>query len=176
MLVFDDPTVGLKREPFVSGADTMLDMLAEDAGLDTRAYNVMFSATPFPGATEYRKTRKSFGGAWYRDDNGYEGWLCPATLCYFPKHPKRLYVAVAAAPGFLNQMRETGAWQPDRPRLTRAIDTEWWAEPACDTCGITSDEADTFGWCGACGSCSDHCLRWDDCDNERQRLRLLSHI
>ena len=28
--VFDDPTMGLEQEPFVSGAETILDLLAQD--------------------------------------------------------------------------------------------------------------------------------------------------
>jgi hypothetical protein len=30
MWVFDDPRVGLEKEPFVAGADTMIEMIAAD--------------------------------------------------------------------------------------------------------------------------------------------------
>src|SRR5258705_4480517 len=48
MWVFDDPRVGLVQEPFVSGADTMIDrVVAAIPDADT-GFALMFSSVPFP--------------------------------------------------------------------------------------------------------------------------------
>ena len=96
MWVFDDPRVGLQQEPFVSGADTMIDKaVAGIAGAD-KGFVLVFSATPFPGhqvTLEWR--RAEAGGDWYHArELDQEGWLCPALLKYFEKAPSRIYVQV----------------------------------------------------------------------------------
>lgn len=96
--VFDDPSVGLVREPFVSGVPEMIDRLVTDAGMDldhTRKDRVrlLFSALPFPGfQPAFQRTRAEYGGTWYREESsGAEGWLCPALLKYFEEAPEKLY-------------------------------------------------------------------------------------
>ena len=92
--VFDDPQVGLTREPFVAGIDTMIDRLVgsiPDAG---KGFRLLFSAAPFPGYT-VRLTwrREEYGGNWYYSPQFHmEGWLCPALFKYFDKAPAELYV------------------------------------------------------------------------------------
>jgi len=49
MWVFDDARVGLDKEPFVSGADTMIDVLVNDIPNAQKGFRLLFSATPFPG-------------------------------------------------------------------------------------------------------------------------------
>ncbi|HZR16250.1 MAG TPA: hypothetical protein VFE51_02895 [Verrucomicrobiae bacterium] len=49
MWVFDDARVGLDKEPFVSGADTMIDVLVSDIPNAEKGFRLLFSATPFPG-------------------------------------------------------------------------------------------------------------------------------
>ena len=49
MWVFDDPRVGLQREPFVSGADVMMDRLVANLPGAEKGFRLLFSATPFPG-------------------------------------------------------------------------------------------------------------------------------
>src|SRR6516162_8024337 len=49
MWVFDDPRVGLLQEPFVSGADTMIDRVVADLPDAELGFTLVFSATPFPG-------------------------------------------------------------------------------------------------------------------------------
>jgi len=49
MWVFDDARVGLDKEPFVSGANTMIDVLVADIPNAQKAFRLLFSATPFPG-------------------------------------------------------------------------------------------------------------------------------
>jgi hypothetical protein len=88
MWVFDDPRVGLVREPFVAGADTMIDRVVADIPNAEQGFTLIFSASPFPGH-QHRLD-------WKRGDIKLEGWLCPALLLYFNEAPKHLYVQVKA--------------------------------------------------------------------------------
>src|SRR3989454_8025115 len=87
MWVFDDPAVGLSREPFVAGIDTMIDRLVASIPNAEQGFRLVFSAKPFPGHTvrlEWR--REEAGGNWYYCPQfGIEGWLCPALFRYFDK-------------------------------------------------------------------------------------------
>jgi hypothetical protein len=91
--VFDDPAVGLVREPFVAGIDTMIDKLVASIPAAEHGFRLLFSATPFPGYTvklDWR--REEYGGNWYYSpDFDMEGWLCPALFKYFEKAPRELY-------------------------------------------------------------------------------------
>ena len=49
--VFDDATIGVVREPFISGADKILDVLAEHIPNAADGFKIVFSARPFPGYT-----------------------------------------------------------------------------------------------------------------------------
>jgi hypothetical protein len=94
MWVFDDPRVGLVQEPFISGADTMIDRVVADIPDAARGFTLIFSTTPFPGH-QYRLDwrREDSGGNWYYAKAlDIEGWLCPALLHYFPEAPKHIYV------------------------------------------------------------------------------------
>ena len=94
--VFDDPAVGLSREPFIAGIDTMIDKAVVDIPNAEKGFRAIFSASPFPGADlklEWR--REESGGNWYYSDRfNMEGWLCPALLKYFPTAPRQIYVQV----------------------------------------------------------------------------------
>jgi hypothetical protein len=94
MWVFDDPAVGLVREPFVSGIPEMIDLLVRDIPGAERGFRMLFSAGPFPGAVASMEwVREDLGGNWYRwDERQMEGWLCPALFKYFDRAPRRLYV------------------------------------------------------------------------------------
>jgi hypothetical protein len=107
MWVFDDERVGLDKEPFVAGADTMIDTAVELKGIQNAqdGFLMVFSAGPFPDA--------DFGIEWVREEGGgnvykgrfeiegdvreMEGWLCPALNLYYPEAPKKLYVQVREA-------------------------------------------------------------------------------
>jgi hypothetical protein len=92
--VFDDPKRGLLREPFVAGADRMIDRVVADIPNAASGSKLTFSATPFPGH-QYRLDwlREDGGGNWYRSEQlDMEGWLCPALLRYFMSATKHLYV------------------------------------------------------------------------------------
>lgn len=92
--VFDDNTVGLHQEPFVSGAPEMIDYLVKDIPDAKKGFRLIFSAEPFPG---FQKRivwkREEMGGNWYASDEPpMEGWLCPALFRYFEQAPKELYI------------------------------------------------------------------------------------
>lgn len=99
--VFDDPDTRLVREPFVSGADKIIDELVHplralghnpDAG-----FALTFSASPFPGYREkLLRAGYEHGGTWYFAESAQMlGWLCPALCLYFPAAPKEIYAMAA---------------------------------------------------------------------------------
>ena len=94
--VFDDPAVGLFREPFIAGIDTMIDKAVADIPNAEKGFRAIFSAAPFPGANwklDWRRAES--GGNWYYNDQfKMEGWLCPALLRYFPTAPSEIYVKI----------------------------------------------------------------------------------
>jgi hypothetical protein len=96
MWVFDDPRVGLVQEPFVSGADTMIDRVVAAIPDADNGFVLMFSSGAFPGHQLRLDWRRSDGaGNWYyASDLDLEGWLCPALLRYFSEAPKAIYVQV----------------------------------------------------------------------------------
>ena len=99
--VFDDDRVGLDKEPFVAGADILIDVAVERKGIANAAdgFLLLFSATPFPSADlELDWVREESPGNVYlwRAENR-EGWLCPALLEYFESAPAKLYVELKDA-------------------------------------------------------------------------------
>ena len=97
--VFDDESTGLVKEPFISGADTVIDLALEAKGIHgDNGFRLMFSASEFPGY-DYRFIwiREGEGGNWYQsEDFETEGWLCPALLKYFDCAPETLYTKFEA--------------------------------------------------------------------------------
>jgi hypothetical protein len=92
--VFDDPAVGLKREPFVAGVPEMIDGLVKDIADSKDGFRLTFSANPFPGfQKELTWLRGDSGGNYYKlDEPPIEGWICPAMFRYYKSAPKTLYV------------------------------------------------------------------------------------
>ena len=106
MWVFDDPAVGLVKEPFVSGADIVFDHIAgrhEDFSKTTAC--VAFSTTPIPDHDVHAVLTGEDGhdGHFYKvekfkGDEAMEGfpfWLCPALLKYYDGAPSDIYVKIA---------------------------------------------------------------------------------
>ena len=94
MWVFDDERVGLNKEPFVAGADTMIDIAVAEKGIKNadKGFLLFFSVGIFPGADmELEWVREESGGNVYRWGD-QEGWLYPALLRYFDVAPKRIFV------------------------------------------------------------------------------------
>ena len=111
--VFDDPAVGLRREPFVGNTNALIDLVVVESGLDLAAcrkgFLLTFSAASFPGASHrFDWTRGGDGGGnYYRlaavrsrgkwaARQSTEGWLCPALFKYFDEAPSALYAMAEA--------------------------------------------------------------------------------
>jgi hypothetical protein len=92
--VFDDERAGLVKEPFVGGADDIIDIVVASKGIRNaeRGFLLLFSKHRFPGAElKLKWLREDFGGNVYEWE-GHEGWLCPALLKFFPTAPMEIYV------------------------------------------------------------------------------------
>jgi len=96
--VFDDPCMGLKQEPFISGVPEMIDYLVRDIPNARQGFRLLFSASPFPGwQKRLTRQREEYGGWWYASDEPpLEGWLCPAMFNYFQSATAELYVKAEA--------------------------------------------------------------------------------
>ena len=96
--VFDDEKTGLDKEPFVSGADDIIEKMAEGIPKAEEGFNLLFSAVPFPGHDlELDWKREESGGNWYYASQlNMEGWLCPALFKYFDQAPLKLYAQFKA--------------------------------------------------------------------------------
>jgi hypothetical protein len=98
--VFDDPRVGLVREPFVAGIPEMMDVLIADIPNAKDGFRLLFSANPFP---DYQKKLTwllgGMDGNYYMlDDPPMEGWICPAMFKYYDEPPRELYVKAEPKP------------------------------------------------------------------------------
>jgi len=63
MWVFDDPAVGLNKEPFIAGIDTMIDKITADIPNAQAGFRAIFSASAFPGyETKLEWRREESGG------------------------------------------------------------------------------------------------------------------
>ena len=100
MWVFDDSRVGLIQEPFVSGADTLIDQLVTSIPNAGSGFRLLFSSSAFPGyAHRLEWRRPEFEGNWYySSDFKMEGWLCPALFKYFEKAPREIFVKAEPKP------------------------------------------------------------------------------
>ncbi len=100
MWVFDDPKVGLSEEPFVGGADTMIDRVTAHISDATGGFVLVFSAADFPDHEFVLEWRRAEGGGnvYYSPALDMEGWLCPALFRYFDDAPPRLYVQIKPKP------------------------------------------------------------------------------
>jgi hypothetical protein len=98
MWVFDDRNAGLVQEPFVSGADKIIDRMVTQIPDAESGFTLIFAGTPFPSyqlKLDWR--REEYGGNWYYSPNlASEGWLCPALFKYFDMTPKEIYAQFKA--------------------------------------------------------------------------------
>jgi hypothetical protein len=92
--VFDDPQVGLEKEPFVEGIPEMITELAKDVPNARDGFRLSFSAKPFPGhQMTIDWVRAQGGGNVYRlHGTKSEGWICPALFRYYRQAPKHFYL------------------------------------------------------------------------------------
>lgn len=94
--VFDDPSTGLVKEPFVCGIDTIIDKVVKNLTNPQDGFLLIFSASKFPGSNiELNWLHSESGGNWYRCSQfKIDGWLCPALFKYFTTSPKNLFAVV----------------------------------------------------------------------------------
>ena len=110
--VFDDDDRGLIKEPFVAGADTLLDIISKDKN----AASLLFSARDFPKVTHViRRVSESAQAIGGGTDYMYEApgmhplpvWLCPALFKFFEEAPETIYVYASPyqryEPGFISR-------------------------------------------------------------------------
>jgi protein tyrosine phosphatase (PTP) superfamily phosphohydrolase (DUF442 family) len=97
--VFDDPSVGLEKEPFVVGIPEIIDHLVTDIPNASKGFRLIFSDRPFPGTQHTMvRLREDFDGAWYAlNDSNQEGWLCPALYHYFESTPEEIHFRAEAS-------------------------------------------------------------------------------
>ena len=94
--VFDDPRVGLAQEPFIAGADAIIDRMVSSIPDAGAGFVLVFSAAPFPGHQYHFQHRRAegSGNTYFSPQFNIEGWLCPALLRYFDTPPRELYVQI----------------------------------------------------------------------------------
>ena len=85
MWVFDDPNVGLVKEPFVGGADSMIDVATAQLPNASKGFMAVFSAGYFPDAKIVLEWVREEGGGnvynWSEKDIG--GLALPGTVQVF---------------------------------------------------------------------------------------------
>ncbi len=94
--VFDDSRAGLAQEPFVNGADPMIDAMTRSIPDAARGFTMVFSASTFPGY-QYKFLRRRTEGTetiYYSPNFDVEGSLSPAVLRYFDAPPQELFVQI----------------------------------------------------------------------------------
>jgi hypothetical protein len=99
--VFDEPRVGLHKEPFVAGITEMIDRLVAGIPDAANGFRLLFAASAFEGHQAVLTWVRAdpVEGNWYRaSDSGEEGWLCPALFWFFTELPARIYVRAEPRP------------------------------------------------------------------------------
>ena len=96
MWVFDDARVGLDKEPFVAGADTLIDHIVADIPDAANGFVLIFSGTPFPGHQhrfDWLRTDDD-GGNWYFSEEFVMARLALPSVVQIlrRKAPKQIYV------------------------------------------------------------------------------------
>jgi hypothetical protein len=95
--VFDDPEFGLVEEPLILGMTEMIDAIIGPAD------HAVVQFTPGARKLEHTLIRKEAheDGYYYRlEGTDLRGWLCPATLHYFPGgHPDSISLSIARVEG-----------------------------------------------------------------------------
>lgn len=91
--MFDDESRGIVMEPFVGGADTLLDKVCGGKSEIT----AIFSPTPFRDHQfVLEKVEGDEYGTTFRcpEYDNHEAWLCPALFAYLYPAPDKIYVQI----------------------------------------------------------------------------------
>ena len=90
--VFDDHTFGIREQPFVFGADLILEKMVAGVGEELDQVNILFSGIPFPGSEHclefVREETEGFVYRWV--DHNLQGWMSPSLRNYFPETPPKI--------------------------------------------------------------------------------------
>lgn len=100
ILVFDDASVGLDKEPFVQGTPEILYSLCDLVGVKDphKGFSLKFSEEEFDGFQAVAlKVALENGGCTYQFGDAF-GWLCPMLYKYFVVAPEKIYFKVAPLP------------------------------------------------------------------------------
>lgn len=97
---FDDERTGLVAEPFVAGMPQIIDAALQNQKMERQKFRLIFSIDFLPEYHLKLQLMKTdvLAGQYYKviegPDHmlGMQGWLCPATLKYFPTYPKTIYL------------------------------------------------------------------------------------
>jgi len=105
---FDDPYIGLHREPSISAVNSLVDRLSAAIPDAHRGFRLILSTRPFEGCQSFSWVRSdSVEGNWFRaDETGEECWVYPASFDDWHSGPLRLY---ARAEPKLQRPAEPGA-------------------------------------------------------------------
>ncbi len=92
--VYDDATFGVKGQPFVFGADLILEKMVARVGEELDRVNVLFSSIPFPGSEHCLEfIREETEGFVYRwEEKNLQSWLSPSLRNYFPEPAPKIYL------------------------------------------------------------------------------------
>ena len=94
MWVFDDEKFGLDKEPFIAGADQIIEYMTASIPDAEDGFILIFSANLFPDyQAKLEWECEQYEGNWYYDPQSkIKGWLCPAMFNYFDEAPTSLYI------------------------------------------------------------------------------------
>lgn len=94
--VFDDPNVGLVKEPFVAGADTLIQHIADTWLGGKDKVTIIFADIAFPNYDIIidkvdKNVMGESGTTYFCAALNMELWLCPALLKYFKTSPNTIW-------------------------------------------------------------------------------------
>ena len=93
--VFNDASVGLFEEPFVSNVNPIIATVVKG-----NKFTAYISHSPIPNEQIVldqilHSDNADIGGGWYQmKGTGLVCWLCPATLKYFKNYPAEIHVKI----------------------------------------------------------------------------------
>ncbi|MDA7618181.1 hypothetical protein N8703_02655 [Verrucomicrobia bacterium] len=84
----------MREQPFVFGADLILEKMAAQVEVVGDRLNLIFSSIPFPGS-EFclgfvREETEGFVYRWA--DHKLQGWMSPSLRNYFTEPPPKIYL------------------------------------------------------------------------------------
>lgn len=91
--IFDDPTFGIKKEPFVMGTSELIDVIKQKKKIKKEELEIIASDVAFEGCKKtvlLHHDKETKWSKYFSKDYG-DHFLCPVLLTYFKEPPKELY-------------------------------------------------------------------------------------